>query len=49
MHIVQQRTNVMRKDFTNGQHGMVGVEERVGHDGPGLVPCEVFVVDQYAH
>jgi hypothetical protein len=28
---------------------VVGVEEDVGDDGPGLIPSEVFVVDKDAH
>ena len=34
---------------TYGQDGMVGEEERVGGDLPGLVPRYVLLVDQDAH
>lgn len=37
------------ENYAYRKHGVVGVEEDVGGDRPGLIPGEVFLIEKNAH
>jgi len=45
--VLQQRNGPLLESF--GENSVVGEEERVGDDLPGLIPRNVFLIDENTH